>query len=50
MIANPSAVDLILRQAGATCVKHMQREPREAGGTTLARLVEADLIQRHNGV
>jgi hypothetical protein len=40
------AVDLILRQTGAVCVKHMQREPREAGAGALAHLVEADLIAR----
>lgn len=41
------AVDLILRQTRAACVKHMQREPRDAGDGTLAHLVEAELIGRN---
>jgi hypothetical protein len=41
------AVDVILRQTGPACVKHMHREPREAGDGTLARLVETDLIEHH---
>jgi len=40
------AVDLLLRQSGALCVKHMQREPRDAADRSLAHLVDHSLAFR----
>jgi hypothetical protein len=40
------AVDMLLRQTRPLCVKHMQREAREAGERTLAGLEDTGLVER----